>query len=290
MSHEQLGELAALATAVLWTLSALAWTSAGKQIGVLAVSFLRLVLAVALLMLYGYFSRGMALPLDADRRTWELLGLSGFLGFFVSDLCLFKAFLVIGPRLSLLIYSSLTPLAAVLISWACGGKALGPRSWLGMCVTLAGVLWVVREKGDSPPERIKGTVPLFSHSHRHTREQLRYGLTLAFAATVVQGAAMVLAKDGVGDFDAAASAPDPHPRRHDRLRAVDHHTEAVAGDGRVRAASPRDGYSCRRYARGAMRRSDDDDDRLAGLSRGRGGNDSGDDSRDDPAVLDLYLP
>jgi len=33
MSQEQIGELAALATAVLWTLSALAWTSAGSTSG-----------------------------------------------------------------------------------------------------------------------------------------------------------------------------------------------------------------------------------------------------------------
>ena len=73
MTHEHIGELAALATAVLWTLSAVAWTSAGKRIGALAVSFLRLLLAVGLLMAYGYFRRGLAWPSDADPasgRCW----------------------------------------------------------------------------------------------------------------------------------------------------------------------------------------------------------------------------
>ena len=37
--QQQIGELASLATAVLWTLSAVAWTSAGKRIGALAVVF-----------------------------------------------------------------------------------------------------------------------------------------------------------------------------------------------------------------------------------------------------------
>ncbi len=39
MTQEQIGELAALATAVLWTLSALAWTAAGKHVGALGRGF-----------------------------------------------------------------------------------------------------------------------------------------------------------------------------------------------------------------------------------------------------------
>src|SRR5208337_1267213 len=125
MNQEHIGELAALATAVLWTLSAVAWTSAGKHIGALAVSFLRLVLAVGMLMAYGYFRRGLPWPSDADGRLWLMLGGSGFLGFFISDLCLFKAFLIIGPRLSLLV-TSLTPPLVVLISWLWRGGGIPP--------------------------------------------------------------------------------------------------------------------------------------------------------------------
>ena len=97
------GELAAIGTALLWTLSALAWTSAGRRIGVVSVCVIRLVMAVLLLALYGQLTRGLALPVDASARQWWILGLSGWLGFFVSDLCLFKAFQLIGPRLSLLL-------------------------------------------------------------------------------------------------------------------------------------------------------------------------------------------
>jgi drug/metabolite transporter (DMT)-like permease len=181
MTNEQLGELAALATAVLWTLSALAWASAGRHIGALAVAFLRLVVATALMMLYEWLSRGRALPLDASWETWKTLAISGFVGFFVSDLLLFKAFLLIGPRLSLLV-TSLTPPLTVLISLAIREKEnFGLHSWAGMGVTLAGVLWVVlqRREGDE---------------HPHSRRQLRLGLSLAMTATVVQALGYVLAK------------------------------------------------------------------------------------------------
>ena len=192
MTHQHIGQLAALATAVLWTISALAWTSAGRHVGALAVSFLRLLLAVGMLMAYGYVRRGLAWPSDADPRVWKMLGASGFLGFFVSDLCLFKAFLIIGPRRSLLV-TSLTPPVSALISWGWRGGSLGLQAWLAMAVTLAGVLWVVLEQPDGG-------------EHPHSRKTLRYGLFLASFATLVQAAGMVLAKDGVADYDPAASA------------------------------------------------------------------------------------
>ena len=70
MDISQLGELAAIGTAFLWTLSALAWTSAGKDMGALAMSYIRLVVTCVFLSIYGQISRGMALPLDADGETW----------------------------------------------------------------------------------------------------------------------------------------------------------------------------------------------------------------------------
>ena len=193
MSHQQLGELWSLVTAVLWTLSALAWTSAGRGIGALAVSFLRLVLAIVVYLLFLYATGGMTLLVNADQRTWLTLGVSGFLGFFVSDLCLFKAFLTIGPRLSLLV-TSLTPPATVLMSWAFRGEGgFGPRAWIGMGITLAGVLWVVLERAAG-------------NGHPHTQRQLRQGLTLALFATLVQAAGTVLAAEGAAKFNFAASA------------------------------------------------------------------------------------
>ena len=158
-----------------------------------SVSFLRLLMAIVMLMVYGYFHRGLAWPLDAGPRIWRMLAFSGFLGYCVSDLCLFKAFLVIGPRLSLLM-TSLTPPMAVLISrMYLGGKHLGGQEWLAMFVTLAGVLWVVLEQpvGDE---------------HPHSLRQLRYGLFLAIVSASTQAVAAVLAKDGVADYDPAASA------------------------------------------------------------------------------------
>ncbi len=146
---------------MLWTLSALAWTAAGKHIGVVSASFLRLVVAIVLLMAYGQLVRGLALPTDASPRVWLLLGLSGLMGFCLSDLCLFKAFVLIGPRLSLLILS-LTPPMAALVSWLFLAEVLSARHWCAMAVTLAGISWVLLEQPDVD-------------RRPHERRQLRWG-------------------------------------------------------------------------------------------------------------------
>jgi drug/metabolite transporter (DMT)-like permease len=74
-----------------------------------------------------------------------------------------------------------------------GGGGFGYHSWIGMGITLAGVLWVVLEHraGDE---------------QTHTPRQLRYGLSLALAATAVQAAGTVLAKEATMQFPPASSS------------------------------------------------------------------------------------
>ena len=191
MTPVQIGELAAIGTALLWTLSALAWTSAGKYIGAISVCFIRLVITCLFLMVYGQLGRGLALPTDADAQTWVTLGISGLLGLFLADICLFKALLLIGPRLSLLL-QSLSPPIATLASWLFYSEKLATRHWLAMVVTLAGVVWVVLERPESDQE---------AHRHRH----LCVGVLLASLAAVGQAIGFVLSRRGIGDYDAGAA-------------------------------------------------------------------------------------
>jgi len=193
MTELQTGELLALATALLWTFSSLAWTSAGKRIGALAVSFIRLVIASVFMMLYCRVARGLWLPTDADARTWLLMGASGFFGFFLCDICLFKALLLIGPRLTLLLFSLSPPIAAI-ISWVCINDELALRQWVAMGVTLAGIVWVVMEQRNS-----SGAPQSPGHRWR--------GIILGVLAALTNGIGMVLSKKGIGDgqYDAMAA-------------------------------------------------------------------------------------
>lgn len=190
MTDSQFGQLLALATAVLWTCSAIAWTTAGRYIGALPISFVRLVLAGALLMLHGWVTRGLPLPTDADAWQCTILGLSGFTGFFLADLCLFKAFLLIGPRLSLMVFSLAPPMTAAM-SWAFLGNPLTGIKWIAMAITLTGVVWVVAEQ---PRQMVA-----------EDRRQRGIGIALAFVGAFWQAVSLLLTKIGLTDYDAAAA-------------------------------------------------------------------------------------
>jgi drug/metabolite transporter (DMT)-like permease len=186
------GELAALGTALLWTFSTLTMTAGGKRVGALAGSLYRLILGCVLMMIYGYLLRGRWLPSDASPRTWLLLGISGFFGFFLCDVCCLKSMLLIGPRLAILIQSLTPPMAAVL-SWVCIHDALTARQWAAMGITLAGVLWVILEQ------------PNENGQPHALPERWKLGIALAVFAAAMQAVGMVFSKEGLGDYDAVAA-------------------------------------------------------------------------------------
>jgi drug/metabolite transporter (DMT)-like permease len=140
-----LGELAALATAICWTMTALSFESAGRRVGSLAVNIIRLALALVFLTAFGAIARGHALPVDAGGRAWLWLGVSGLIGFCLGDLCLFRAFVLIGARLAMLFMSLVPPMVA-LISLVALGEKLSGHDLLGMALTVGGVTWVVGER------------------------------------------------------------------------------------------------------------------------------------------------
>lgn len=191
MTGMQLGELSAVGAAVLWTLSTLAWTSAGRRIGALPVSFHRLMITCVFLLAYGVLVRGRWLPSDADGNTWLILGLSGLMGFFVCDLCAFKAMLMIGPRLTLLL-QALSPPTAAILSWLVLGEALVARQWLAMAITIGGITWVVLERRPQA-------------AATHNWHASPAGILLAVTAALAQAVAMMLSRKGIGQYDAVAA-------------------------------------------------------------------------------------
>jgi len=190
MPHSYLGEAAALGTAFCWTCSALCFTASAKRIGSLALNQIRLAQAFLFLMLFGWAWRGLALPSDASREQWLWLGLSGLAGFTFGDLCLFRAFVEVGPRISTLAMSLAPPIAA-LTGWLILGEVLNGWAWLGMGLTVAGIAWVALERPASAEE--------------HDRRRLTRGLLLAFGGAVGQGVGAVLGKMGAIEYDPFAA-------------------------------------------------------------------------------------
>jgi drug/metabolite transporter (DMT)-like permease len=189
------GELAALFTAVCWTVTGLAFESAGKKVGSLAVNLLRLVIAFIFLTLYLKISRGMFFPIDAGRTQWIWLSLSGLVGLVIGDLFLFQSYVVMGARVSQLIMS-LTPPITALFSWMILGEVLEPMNWVGMAVTMTGISMVILKREKKTGNEKRKLTTAYSLS----------GILLAIGGALGQAMGLVLSKKGMGNYDAFASS------------------------------------------------------------------------------------
>lgn len=190
MNFSHIGELAALGTAVCWTVTSMAFEAAGKRVGSLAVNLIRLFMAFALLSCFCYLTRGRALPLDASVHAWGWLALSGLIGFTVGDLCLFRAFVLVGSRISMLLMALVPPFAAI-IGWIMLGESLAPSDLLGMALTVGGVVWVVQER-----PKVK--------TDASSRDR-KMGMLLGALGAFGQAAGLVLSKVGMGDYNPFAA-------------------------------------------------------------------------------------
>lgn len=189
-----LGQLAALATAICWTVTAMAFESAGKRVGSLPVNLLRLLMAIVFLSLYSLVMRGRLFPTDASAHAWLWLSVSGIIGFLLGDLFLFRAFVVIGARISMLIMAAVPPITA-LLGWMLLDERLSTTNLVGMGLTVAGIIWVVLERGRGEAGTAgesRGSRPLA-------------GILMAFGGALGQAVGLVLSKYGMGDYDAFAA-------------------------------------------------------------------------------------
>lgn len=189
-----LGELAALGTACCWVVSTMAFSAAGKRIGSLSLNILRLVMAFVMVTIFSTIRRGMPLPLDAPPGTWPWLLLSGFIGFFLGDLCLFRAFVLIGPRVSMLIMALAPPIATI-FGFFLLNERISPLGIVGMAITMAGVAWVVLERPDPTASKVVDI----------SAQDRRRGYLLGFGGAFGQALGMILAKIGMNNYDPVAS-------------------------------------------------------------------------------------
>jgi drug/metabolite transporter (DMT)-like permease len=194
LSGSGLGVLAGLSTAVLWTATAVCFESSSRRLGSLAVNVLRLVVAAILFTALSLLRTHHLLPAALSQDAWFYLGLSGLVGFVIGDVFLFQAFVLIGARLSMLIYSSV-PLVTALCGFLFLGEGMSGRALLGMGLTVAGIAIAVGGK----PDAAKDGTGVKAGSRRTT------GILLAFGGAVGQAAGLLLAKRGAVGLDSFAA-------------------------------------------------------------------------------------
>jgi len=190
MFQSHIGEMAALATALCWTITAVAFESAGKKVGSISVNLIRLIMAFLLISVFNLFTRGMLLPLDASSSTWLWLSFSGLIGFVIGDLFLFQAFVQVGSRISMLIMSTVPPITAI-TGFILMGERITLLGSVGMVITIGGIALVILTRN---PEN---KIVKLTHSVK--------GLIFAFIGALGQALGLVFSKFGMGSYNPIAA-------------------------------------------------------------------------------------
>lgn len=184
------GEIAALFTAIFWTITALAFESASIKVGSLSVNVIRLFIALFFLCVYTFISRGIPFPVDASGYQWFWLLMSGLVGFVFGDLFLFKSYTIIGSRFAMLIMT-LAPGFAAFLGWLILDEKLTLFNYLGMLLTFIGIaLAVFSKESDKSGFSLKLSPK---------------GILFAFGGAVGQASGLVLSKLGMQDYDPFAA-------------------------------------------------------------------------------------
>lgn len=184
------GEIAALLTAVFWTITALAFEQASLKVGSLSVNIIRLFIGLLFLSVFTSISRGLVLPLDASPEAWAWLLLSGLIGFLFGDLFLFKSYTLIGSRFAMLVMT-LVPLMTALSGRLILGEKLSLISYIGMMLTISGI-----------------SLAIFNRNKEDGKLKLKLslkGLLFAFFGALGQALGLVISKLGMKDYDPFAA-------------------------------------------------------------------------------------
>ena len=184
-----IGHIAALATSFAWTFTSIFFTLAARRVGSVVVNRTRLLLALFFVMGMHFILRGEVFPQDVEPFRWRWLLLSGVIGFAIGDGFLFQAFIMIGPRLSMLMMA-LAPVLAALMGWVFLGEDLKLIELAGIGLAVSGIGLVVSSRRDNGGK-----------NQKDDNRQYRLGLAAGFMAAAAQASGFMFSKLGLaGDY------------------------------------------------------------------------------------------
>ena len=183
---QYIGELISLVVSVLWTISALASEVGSKHLGVYVLNVWRLGLSLLFAGLLLWVTMGAPSPVYAGGEAWIWLLLSGVVGYFFGDYCLFSSYLVIGSRFGML-FMTLAPMFTAFFAWLMLGQQLSWKALLAMVVTLSGIAITVFHRGGG--HKVSLSLPL-------------KGVLFGLGAALGQGAGLVMSMIGLNHYRA----------------------------------------------------------------------------------------
>jgi len=157
-----------------------------RRLGVFVMNVWRMGIALLFSALLMWAVFGQPYPVYASGSTWCWLLLSGVVGYFFGDWCLFNSYLTIGSRYGQL-FMTLAPLFTALTAWLMLGQTLSWTTLLAMAITLTGIAISVLHRGGH---------------HKVTLSLPAKGILYGIGAGLGQGVGLVLSKIGVDHYTA----------------------------------------------------------------------------------------
>ncbi len=173
------GELAALGTAISWSIGSNFFAAAGQRMGSVVLNRLRITVGFLLLSLALLATRGAPWPVWATHAQVGWLAASGLVGFVFGDTWYFRSLVILGPGRAALMASS-APIFTMVFAALLLHEHPGPLALLGTAMTLAGIAWVLLDR-----VRVRGT---------HVEGSVAMGVFAGILAAMGQAGGYVLSK------------------------------------------------------------------------------------------------
>jgi drug/metabolite transporter (DMT)-like permease len=188
MPNIPVGELAALATALLFSFGSILFTLSGRQIGSPLMNRMRLLIAVGMVLVLHWLLIGTPLPVNPSGHALFWLSISGVVGLVLGDASLFQAFVMVGPRVSMLMMA-LAPVLSTILAWLFLGEQLGVQELAGIFITVCGIGMVVGSRQAAPPDT----------GEPHNNRYYLIGLLFGLGGASGQAGGLILSKIGMAD-------------------------------------------------------------------------------------------
>lgn len=158
-----LGESFAFVTALSWVGSSILYEHATKKISGAALNLLKLFFSLLLVFFMSTYVQGNSVLFHIEAKSRIFLTISGIIGLFIGDYFLFRAYNLIGARVTL-IFGTLTPIIVSLLGFLFLNESLNMNQLFAIAIICVGIALVVikndssRKDSEKPKLCTKGLV------------------------------------------------------------------------------------------------------------------------------------
>ena len=136
-----IGQILAILASICGAVASIRYNQLGKQADSDVMAYLRMCIAVPVMLLYSLLADGFIIPSIPINTTLALI-VSGIIGFFVTDLFMFRAYVSWGARETMVVMC-LAPVLSALLAFLIFGETMTALQILGSSLSIVGIIIMV---------------------------------------------------------------------------------------------------------------------------------------------------